>query len=220
MKSYVVIGCGRFGSSVAKGLFDLGNEVLAIDISEETINELSDHVTFAAQADIMDETVLKNLGLSNFDVAVIGIGSDLEASVMATLVAKELGVKKVIAKAQSGLHSKILKKIGADKVVYPEQDMGLKLAHNLAATNILDYIELSPEYSILELKAIKGWVGKTLADLSISSKYGLNVIAIKKDKKIRVSPLGSDIINADDTLVMIGNIDDIEKIEKQLGAID
>ncbi|HAE91450.1 MAG TPA: potassium transporter Trk, partial [Tissierella sp.] len=162
MKSFVVIGCGRFGSSIARTLYSLGNEVLAIDSSEEIIKEISEEVTHAVQADVMDETVLMDLGLRNFDVAVVAIGSDIEASIMATLVVKDLGIDKVIAKAQSELHGKVLSKIGADKIIFPERDMGVRVAHNLASTNILDFIELSPDYSILEIAALKEWEEKSL----------------------------------------------------------
>lgn len=217
MKSFVVIGCGRFGAAVARTLFSLGNEVLAIDISEEIIKEISDEVTHSVQADVMDETVLKDLGLRNFDVAVISIGSDLEASIMATLIAKELGIKRVIAKAQSELHGKVLYKIGADKVIFPERDMGIRVAHNLASTNILDFIELSPDYSILEVTALREWEDKSLAQLKLSTKYGINVMAIKRGSSISVSPSGEVVIEKDDILVVIGSIKDIKRIEQKAG---
>lgn len=217
MKSFVVIGCGRFGAAVARTLFSLGNEVLAIDISEEIIKEISDEVTHSVQADVMDETVLKDLGLRNFDVAVIAIGSDLEASIMATLIAKELGIKRVIAKAQSELHGKVLYKIGADKVIFPERDMGIRVAHNLASTNILDFIELSPDYSILEVTALREWEDKSLAQLKLSTKYGINVMAIKRGSSISVSPNGEVVIEKDDILVVIGSIKDIKRIEQKAG---
>ncbi len=133
MKSFAVIGCGRFGTSIAKTLFEIGNEVLAVDKNPELVKDVSEHVTYAVEADVMDESVLKELGLSNFDVVIVGIGSNLEASIMATLIAKELGVKKVVAKAQSEFHGKLLAKIGADKVVFPERDMGTRVAHNLTS---------------------------------------------------------------------------------------
>lgn len=217
MKSFVVIGCGRFGTSVAKSLYGLGYEVMAIDISKETIEEISECVTIAVQADIMSEQVLRNLGISNFDIAIVGIGSDLESSVMATLIAKDLGIKKVVAKAHSEMHSKILYKIGADKVIFPERDMGIKIAHSLASDNILDFIELSPEYNILEVRAIKEWENKSLQELKLGSKYSINVMAVKDKKGIKVSPSGEDIINKDDILVIIGNVDDIKKLEKRFG---
>lgn len=162
MKQFAVIGCGRFGSSVAKTLYKLGNDVLAIDRDGEIIQDISDSVTHAAEADVMDENVLKDLGIRNFDVVIVSIGSDLEASIMATLVAKELGVKTVVAKAQNELHAKVLYKIGADKVIFPERDMGVRVAHNLVSTNILDFIELSPDYSIVEINAISEWENKAL----------------------------------------------------------
>lgn len=217
MKSYVVIGCGRFGSSVARTLHGLGNEVLAIDISEELIREISEEVTYAVQADVMDEIALKDLGLSNFDVAVIAIGSDIEASIMATLVAKELGIKRVIAKAQSELHGKVLNKIGADKIIFPERDMGVRVAHNLVSTNILDFIELSPDYSILEITALKEWEEKSLAQLKLPSKYGINIMAIKKENNIKVSPNGETVIEKEDVLVVIGSTSDIKRIEQKAG---
>ncbi|HZK33634.1 MAG TPA: TrkA family potassium uptake protein [Tissierellaceae bacterium] len=215
MKSFVVIGCGRFGKSVATTLYNLGNEVLAIDKSEEIIQDISEEVTHAVQADVMDETVLKDLGLSNFDVAIVSIGSDLEASIMATLIAKELGIERVVTKAQSELHGKILSKIGADKIVFPERDMGVRVAHNLVSSNILDFIALSPNYGILEITTLKEWENKSLADLKLSSKFGINVMVIKKEKEIKVPPSGEDIIEKDDILVVIGKTEDISKIEKK-----
>lgn len=217
LKSFVVIGCGRFGASVARTLYGLGNEVMVIDISEEAIREISEEATYAVRADAMDETVLKDLGLRNFDVAVIAIGSDIEASIMATLVAKELGIKKVIAKAQSELHRKVLDKIGADKVIFPERDMGIRVAHNLTSTNILDFIEVSPDYNIIELTSLKEWENKTLGQLKLATKHGLNVMAIKRGDKVTVSPSGEIMIEKDDVLVVIGNTADIKKAEKKAG---
>lgn len=217
MKSFAVIGCGRFGSSVARTLYELGNEVLAIDINEEYLNELADEVTLAIQADVKDEKALKNLGLSNVDVAVISIASDLEASIMATLIAKELGIKRVVAKAQSEMHGKILHKIGADKVIFPERDMGVRVAHNLASTNILDFIELSSDYSILEINALKEWENKSLSQLKLPNKYGINVMAIKRNNSINVSPNGEEVIHEKDILVVIGSKEDINRIEHKAG---
>ena len=213
MKQFVVIGCGRFGSSVARTLYEMGNEVLAIDKDEEKVQEISDSVTHTVQADVMDEGVLRELGIQNFDIVVVSIGSDLEASIMATLVAKELGVKIVIAKAQSDLHGKVLSKIGADKVVFPERDMGVRVGHNLVSTNILDFIELSPDYSIVEITAIPEWENKTLKELRLPTKYGINVMAVKRQKFINVSPYADDMILKGDVLVVIGSTEDLKKIE-------
>ena len=203
-KQFVVIGLGRFGESVAKTLYGLGHDVLAIDMDEDMVQEISDSVTHAVQMDATDESALRTLGLRNFDVAVVTIGSNIQASVMVTLLVKELGVKYIIAKGQSDLHAKVLYKIGADRVVLPEKDMGVRVAHNLVSASILDYIELSPDYSIMEMKALEEWNGKTLTELKLRSKYGINVMAIKKNDDINISPSADEIISADDIIVAIG----------------
>lgn len=212
-KQFVVIGLGRFGSSIAKTLYSLGNEVLAIDSDEEIVQSISDSVTHAVQADATDEATLRSLGIRNFDVAVVTIGSDVQSSVMITLLAKELGVKYVIAKAQNEMHAKVLYKIGADRVVFPERDMGVRVAHNLCSSNILDYIELSPDYSIMEIASISEWEGKSLRELNMRSKYGINVMAIKRDNDINISPSADDIIKHGDVLVVIGGTDDLKVLE-------
>ena len=217
MKQFVVIGCGRFGSSVAKTLYDLGHEVLAIDLDEEKVQEISDSVTCAVQADVTDEKVLAELGIRNFDVVIVSIGSNYQASIMATLIAKDLGVKKVIVKAHDELHGKVLSKIGADRIIFPERDMGVRVAHNLVSSNILDFIELSPDYSILEIAALDKWSNKTLKELRLPTKYGINVMAIKRGDDINVSPYADDIIIKDDILVVIGGTKDIEKLEQSAG---
>lgn len=217
MKSFVVIGCGRFGTSVAKTLYTLGNEVMAVDMSADTIQEISEHVTHAVVADVMDEAVLHELGLSNFDVVIISIASNIEASIMATLTAKEVGAKKVVVKAQSEIHGKVLRKVGADRIIFPERDMGVKVAHNLTSSNILDFIELSPEYYIIEIAAPKNWIDKSLADLRLRNKYGVNVLAIKKQNNLMISPVATQVVNDGDILVVIGDAVDIRKIESHAG---
>ena len=212
-KQFVIIGLGRFGSSIAKTLHSLGNDVLAIDKDEDIVQEISDEVTHAVQLDATDENALRSLGIRNFDVAVVTIGDNIQSSIMATLLVKELGVKYIIAKAQSDLHSKVLYKIGADRVVLPEKEMGVRVAHNLVSTNILDYIELSPDYSVIEIQASKSWSGKTLSDLGLRSKYGINVMAIKRGNDVNISPLAEDIIESDDVIVAIGSGDDLSRIE-------
>lgn len=217
MKSFAVIGCGRFGSSVAKTLHGLGYEVLALDSDEEIIQEISDEVTHAVVVDVMDEVALKELGLSNFDVVVVSIGSNIEASIMATIIAKELGVKKVIAKALNDFQGKVLYKIGADKVIFPERDMGKRVAHNLVSANILEFIELSPDYGIIEISAIRDWIGKSLYQLQLPNKHGINVMAIKKGSLITISPDGDTVIELDDTLVVIASTAAINKLERKAG---
>jgi len=215
MKQFAVIGCGRFGSSVARTLYGLGYDVLAIDENEDVIQNISDSVTHAVQADATDEASIKSLGIRNFDVAVITIGSDIQSSILITLIVKELGVKYVVAKAQNELHAKVLYKIGADRVVFPERDMGVRVAHNLVSSNILDYIELAPDYSIVEISALKDWEGKSLSELNMRARYGINVMAIKHGAEINISPNALDTIRKDDVLVVIGHNDDVQKLEKK-----
>ncbi|MDY4079393.1 MAG: TrkA family potassium uptake protein [Clostridium sp.] len=215
-KQFVVIGLGRFGSSIAKTLYSLGNDVLVIDKNEDLIQDIASEVTHAVQADATDENALKALGIRNFDVAVISIGGDIQSSVMATLILRELGVKYIIAKGNGELHAKVLYKIGADRVILPEKDMGVRVAHNIISSSILDYIELSSDYSIMEVKAFKDWVGKDLKSLDLRKKYGINVIAIKKGEKINLNPAADDIVCKDNVIVAIGSKESLNSLE---GAI-
>lgn len=212
-KQFVIIGCGRFGTSVAKKLNELGCEVMAVDRSEETIQSIADEVTFAVQADATDENAIKALGIRNFDVAVVTIGGDIQASIMVTLMVKELGIKHIVAKAQNEMHAKVLYRIGADRVVFPEREMGVRVAKNLVSNKILDYIELSPDYTIVEVRPLKGWIGKSLLELNIRAKFGINVIAIKNSDGININVRPNETINPLDVLVVIGHNDDIKKVE-------
>ena len=212
-KQYVVIGLGRFGSSVAQTLYSLGNDVLVIDKNEDLVQDISDSVTHAVQMDATDEGALRTLGLRNFDVAIITIGANIQSSIMATLLVKELGIKYIVAKANNDLHAKVLTKIGADRVILPEKDMGVRVAHNISSSSILDYIELSTDYSIIEIKAPEEWKGKTIMNLKLRSKYGLNVMAIKNKKDINISPLPDEVINENDVLVAVGASQDLVKLE-------
>ena len=215
-KQFVVIGLGRFGSSIATTLYSLGNDVLVIDKNEDLIQDIASEVTHAVQADATDENALKALGIRNFDVAIISIGGDIQSSVMATLIVRELGVKYIIAKGNGELHAKVLYKIGADRVVLPEKDMGVRVAHNIISSSILDYIELSSDYSIMEVKAFEDWVGKDLKSLNLRKKYGINVIAIKKGEKINLNPAADDIVCKDNVIVAIGSKEALTSLE---GAI-
>ena len=215
-KQFVIIGLGRFGSSVAKTLYALGHDVLAIDSNEDLVQEISDSVTHAVQMDATDENALRTLGLRNFDVAVVTIGANIQASVMATLLVKDMGIKYIIAKGNSDLHAKVLYKIGADRVILPEKDMGVRVAHNLVSSSILDYIELSPDYSIIEIESPKEWYGKSIKELSLRSKYGINVMAIKRNNEVNISPDADDVINKDDIVVAIGSAEDLTKLEGKI----
>lgn len=216
MKDFAVIGLGRFGASVARTLASMGYNVLGVDSHEELVQAIAPSITHAVQADATDEETLKALGIRNFDVVVVAIGNDLEASILVTLTLKELGVNQVIAKASTELHGKVLTRIGADRVVFPERDMGMRLAQSLVSTNILDYIELSPDYSIVELTAGRA-AGKTLRDLDLRARYGVNVMALRRGQKIIVAPLADDEIAQDTVLVVIGHNDNLRRLERELG---
>jgi len=204
-KQFVVIGIGRFGRSVATTLYQLGYEVLAIDSSEKEILDISNEVTHAVQIDAKDEEALKRLGIRNFDVAIVGIGDDIQSNILVSVMLKEIGVKTVIAKAKDALHGRVLEKIGVDRVIYPERDMGVRVAHNLASTkDLLDYIELSPEYSIVEVFAPKEFIDKTIGKLNLRAKYKVSVIAIKSDEEIIAAPGADALIKEGDILIIIG----------------
>lgn len=212
-KQYAVIGLGRFGSSVATELYQLNNDVIGIDLDENRIEENIHNVTHAVQADATEEAALKSLGLGNYDVVVIAIGENIQASILASLIVKELGVETIVVKAQNNLHSKVLYKIGVTKVIFPERDMGLRVAHNLVAPNILDYIELSDDYSIVELLSSEKIIGKSLVELDIRAKFGCNVIALKNGEEINIAPNADDLIAKGDVLVVIGSKKNLQHFE-------
>lgn len=213
VKQFVVIGCGRFGSSVAKTLYEAGYDVLAIDKDEDIIQEVSSYATHAVQLDATDENSLRSLGIRNFDVAIVAIGSDIQSSILVTLMVKEMGVKHVVAKALNELQGKVLTKIGADRIIYPERDMGVRVAQNLMSSNILDNIELVSDYSILEIAVLKEWTGKSLRDLNLRRKYGISVLIIKSGDEINASPDSTAILKKDDILIILGNKDELKKLD-------
>lgn len=215
MKQFAIIGMGRFGSSIARTLYSLGNDVLAIDYIEEHIEEVTDYVTHAVVADATDEQTLIALGLRNFDTVVVTIGGDIQASILICLLCKEMGIKQVLAKAQNELHARVLRKIGVDRVVFPERDMGMRLAHNLVSSSILDFIELSSDHSLVEINVHEAWTGSSLKELNMRVNYGVNVMAIKHAGSINISPRGEDIVQSGDTLVVIGANEDIRRLEKR-----
>ncbi len=231
MRQFAVIGIGRFGFSVAKSLAEQGCQVLAIDRCEECVEEIADLVTQAVQLDATDEKTLRAVGVADVDVVVVAIGVNKEASIMTTLILQEIGVKEIIAKAISPLHGKVLKRIGANRVVYPEGDMGERLARSLASPSILDNLELSSEYGIFEILTPPSFVGKTLSELDIRAKFGLNVIAIKnqvshlEDKKftpsdqINISPLANDKIPPGSVLVVVGSNQNLQRFSKKTKSL-
>jgi trk system potassium uptake protein TrkA len=212
MKQFIVLGLGRFGSAVATTLVELGHEVLGVDNDEERVGALKDKITQAVQADITEERVLKELGVKNFDAAIVSVATDLEASILVTMMLKEMGLKYIIAKAQSALHGKVLEKIGVDKIVFPERDMGRRIARSLIIPNIKDYIELEPDYSVIEIEALPEFADKTLSELDLRNKYGINVLAIKRDNSFNISPQAKDVIKKDDFLIVIGETKEITEL--------
>lgn len=216
-KQFVVIGLGRFGGSITKTLVSLGHEVMALDQDEAKVNEFSQLATQAVQADSTDEQALKELGISNFDQAIVAIGDNIQASILTTLILKDMGVIKVTVKANNDYHSKVLEKIGADRIIHPERDMGVRVAHHIVSENVIDYIELSPEYSLVEVIASQAMDSKTLGDLDIRANYGCNVMAIKTgDNEMNISPRAEDEIQKGDILVVIGSNKDINHFEGDL----
>jgi len=225
MRQCVVVGLGTFGASVAKTLIEKGCEVLAIDEDEEKVKEISEIVTQAVQADATDEKTLRSLGVDKMDVAIISTGENMEASILVTLLLKELGVKTIVAKALSDSHGIVLRKIGATRVVFPERDMGVRLAESLATPTILEHIALSPEYSILEVHAPKSFIGRTLREINVRAKHGVNIIAIKKKlpyltetgesdfkEEILITPGADEEVADGDILVVLGPTDKIDNL--------
>ena len=211
-KEFVVLGLGIFGKSVATTLAESGCEVLVVDLNEDKINEIADKVTYAVKADATDADTLKTLGISNFDGAIIAMGESFESSVMATILVKELGIPYVLAKANSELHARILKRVGADMVVFPEKETGIKIANNLMSDNFFDAIELSSTFSMMDIEVLDEWIGKSLKDLKLRSSFKINVIGIKKKENLNINPAADDAIEKGDVLVIIGSNETLNKL--------
>ncbi|BFT65826.1 potassium channel family protein [Parvimonas parva] len=212
MKQIVVIGCGRFGTNLAITLEKLGNEVMVIDKDEEVINSIANKVTHSIICDVRVEGSLKELGLSNFDICVVAIGSDYKTSIIATVEAKELGIPKIIAKATDSVQAMVLSKIGADRVIIPERDMGIRVANNISNSNILDSINLSDEYSLVEIAPIEDWIGKSIKESEIRQKYHINIVAVKTQKGLEINISADYVIKDSDILLVAGRNDRISKL--------
>ncbi len=226
MRQFAVIGLGRFGSSVAKTLSEKDCQVLAIDINGDKVQDASAYVTQAVQVDATDEKALRAVGIENVDCAIIGIGK-LDASILIALTLKEIGISEIVTKAVNPTHGKVLRRIGATKVAFPERDMGARLANTLISPKILEQIELSPDYSIMETVAPNKFLNKSLEELDMRAKFGVNVIAIRKKEptiteagetevkeRINIAPEAGDVIEEGDVLVVIGSKEDVEKLRK------
>lgn len=215
MKQVAVLGLGRFGGSLIKEFYKTGIETLAVDKSIDLVNDFSTYATHAVQANSFDEATLKQLGLRNFDLVVVSFGDNIEASILATLHLKEIGVKQVWAKAQNDYHHKVLDKIGADRIIHPERDMAKRIAHNIASDKIIDFIELSKDHSIVELVASQKLHDKTLVELDIRARYGCSVVGIQRGEEVKVAPLAEIRIQKGDILIVIGHNRDLNRFEEE-----
>ena len=211
-KDAVVFGLGRFGWSVALQLELNGCRVMAVDIDEKKVNRISEYVTLAMCVDVTNEDAMQELGINHFDLAIIAIGHNTEASILTTIWAKDHGVKQVVSKAFNDIQGRILMKVGADDIIFPEKEMGKRIANNLTFNNIVDAIELTEGYSIADITVPASWVGKNLMELKLRDKYRINVIAIKRDKEIIMNPSAKDPISDNDVFVILGANNMIKKL--------
>ena len=210
-KQFAVFGLGNFGTSVAITLQRLGCEVVAVDQDIETVEDVANQVSYAMTADIGDPDVIRSIGTRNLDGVVVCVSS-MEASILATLVSKEMGVPYVIAKAKNDLHAQVLSKIGADSVIFPEREMGKRIARSMVSTNFSDWISLSNEYSMIETPVPSKWEGKTLMELDVRRNYGVSVVGINSGEEIEASPDPEKPLEKGKVLILIGANEDLEKI--------
>lgn len=214
VKQFGIIGLGRFGSSVAITLEKLGYQVLAIDKNESKVDSVKDFVTSARQTDATDAESLKEAGISNCDVVVVAIGGDMQNSILTTMVLKEMGTKRIIVKASNVMHGKVIEKIGVEKIVYPEKDTGIRIAHQLVSSNILDFIQISNDYSMEEIKISDYIKGKTLKEMNLRKKYDIEVLAIKRGEKLILIPNAEEELLINDILIIIGKSENVREFER------
>ncbi len=215
MKSYAVIGLGRFGTEIATRLFERGEEVIAIDTNEQLVDKVADRVTRAITADAKDQDILEKLGVAEVDHAIVAIGTDLAASALITMNLKNMKVPDIICKAQDNIHREILERLGADRVVIPEREMADKLVLGMTSAGVMEYIELSNEYGITELVVPKHFLGKSIHSLQLRSRYGINVIALRRDDSIQIPPDIEMPLDEHVTLVLLGSYENINKLQKE-----
>lgn len=213
-KEFVVIGVGEFGTNVAITLAEFGAVVMAVDKEEKALELIADQVTYTICADASNPEVLKTLGIRNYDGAIVGMGHDLETSVLITMQLKEIGMPYIMVKAATELEGRILHKIGADKVIFPDRETGIRVANQIMNGNYFEVIELSDSYSIVEVDAPESWIGKTLQELNIRAKYNLNVIGIRSLDEMNPAPGANDILKEGDLLIVLGHNNDLKKITK------
>lgn len=212
-QTYAVIGLGRYGSAVARELVSNGADVIAIDVNEDTVNDFISEIPICKCADITDMEAVKQLGISSVDVAIIAMASNLEASVMAIMHCKEVGVKTVIAKCSNEMHGKIFSKVGADKVVLPEYESGIRLAKNIMSSGLIDIIELSKDVSMVELDVKPEWVGKTILELNLRRKYSINIVALCEGNNVSTNIDPEVVLKQDMKLIVIANTDKLNKLK-------
>ena len=212
-KQFIVLGMGRFGTSIAKSLVELGQEVLVVDKNEELVENISDYVTQAVQMDATDERALASLGITNFDTAIVSIGSNMRESILICMLLKEMGVKFLYAKANDELHAKVLRKIGVDRVIFPEKDMGARVARILMNPNALDLMSLSDDYQIIETRLPRKWGGNTIIDLNVRRKFGVSILAIYRNDRYIPSPGAETHFEAGDRLLVMGKKTDIDNLD-------
>ncbi|MCL5264105.1 MAG: TrkA family potassium uptake protein [Chloroflexi bacterium] len=211
-ENVVVIGLGRFGSSLAKTLSEYGHEVLALDTNMKMVENAAEFVTQAAQVDATDENALVEMGVRNFDVGVVAMGSDIKSSILVALLLKKLGVKTVIARAHDDLHGEILEKVGADSVVYPDRETGIRVAHALTTPNLVDYMEIMPRYGIAKVVVPQALSGKRLEEIDLKGRFGIKILILCRRKEVIVNPSKNEIVNAGDTLVVTGTDEDLKAL--------
>ncbi|MGB8456061.1 MAG: TrkA family potassium uptake protein [Anaerocolumna sp.] len=211
MKSVIVLGLGKFGKSVAQTLYELDYEVLGVDTDEKIVNDFSRHITQAVQADITSEEFLKSMDIEKFDAAIVAVGSNIQVGIMVTVLLKELGAKFILVKTQDDFQEKILYKLGADKVILPEKDIGIKVARNLATDNFYEMIEISPDYSIISVTTPASWIGKTLGNLAVRSRYGINILAVKGSNNTNIIPDANTVIESGTIVTIMGMNTDLKR---------
>lgn len=216
MKSILIIGMGRFGRHLCKNLSQLGNQVMIVDEKEENLEEMLPYVVSAKIGDCTNENVLKSLGISNFDLCFVCIGTNFQSSLEITSLVKELGGRHVVSKANRDIHAKFLLRNGADEVIYPDRDIAEKLAVRYSANHVFDYIELTEEYSIYEIPPLSEWTGKTIKELDIRNRYGIHILGTKVNGKAKLMPGASYVICQEEHLMVIGKKEDVDRILKAL----
>jgi trk system potassium uptake protein TrkA len=213
---FAVIGMGRFGSSVVRTLHEMGHHVLAMDKDEEALRRVTDYATHAVQIDATDPEALRAVGITNFDAVIVSIGADVQESILTTLLLKEMGVKKVVSKAVNELQGRVLEKVGADRVVRPERDMAIRVARSLASRNVVDMLELSPSYLVEEVSVGPKLSGRSLSDLDLRTRFGVNVLLIKRDSQLLITPTPETQLQAGDVLVVVGEKQGLSRLESVL----